>query len=406
LLSHKYSEYFVKLTSSIAKFINKYVKGVKFLNLEQIIYTGLLILLASALISLSWGIFHFKIFDLVPIARATVIENMDSGYMVLDLQDRILDINPTFQNFIKPSSPSVLYKQVQEVCHEIPELIQLFVDRKVLHTEISIERDNTTHYYEVSLSQIINGKGEYIGKLVVLNDETQKKLEQLDFLNHQKQMVILKERSIHARDIHDNLGQILGFINLQAQGIQKELTNAGIDIALASLNKLVDVTQHAHNDMRTYLQEINSSCTHPRQFLCILKELIETFKSQTEINVSLDIPCDFFDSCIVIKTQDHLLNIIRETLNNIRKHSHANEVKIQLSFIDNQICFSIEDNGVGFDKASTMCNPLINFGLNSMTSRATEIGGSVNIVSILGQGTRIEFYGPKKEVCLDESNAS
>jgi len=351
-------------------------------------------------IFLARGIFHFKLFDLVPIARATVIENMDSGYMVLDLQDRILDINRTFQNFIKGPLPNILSKQVQEVCSEIPELVRVCVDRTILHAEISIDDENITHYYEISLSPIINGEGEYIGRLVVLNDETQRKLEQLDFLNQQKQMVVLKERANHARDIHDNLGQILGFINLQAQGIQKELMKADIEVGLKQLSKLVNVTQNAQNDMRAYIQEVHNSCTPQRQFVCILKELIESFKLQTGINVILDIPCEFHTVSIVMEVQDHMLNIIRESLNNIRKHANASEVKIKLKLINDQISFSVEDNGVGFDEASTMTKPRMNFGLNSISSRAAEIGGIVSINSIPEQGTRLEFYGPKKEVLM------
>lgn len=350
---------------------------------------------------LAWAIFHFKLFDLVPIARAIVIENMDSGYMVLDLQDRILDINKTFQNFIKGYSPNVLSKQVQEVCREIPELVRVCTDRDISHTEISIDSENTTHYYEVLLSPIINIEGNYIGRLLVLNDETQKKLEQLDFLNQQKQMVILKERANHARDIHDNLGQILGFINLQAQGIQKELMKADIDVGLKQLSKLVDVTQNAQNDMRAYIQEVHSSsCTHQRDFVCILNELIESFKSQTGINVILDIPCEFISVSIVMKAQDHMLNIIRESLNNIRKHANSTQVKIKLRLTNDEISFSIQDNGVGFNDTSTMSGPLINFGLNNIMSRAAEIGGIVSINSIQGEGTRLEFSGPNKEVLM------
>lgn len=348
---------------------------------------------------LAWGIFHFKLFDLVPIARAAVIENMDSGYMVLDLQDRVLDVNRTFQNFIKESSSNILTKQVQEVCREIPELVRVCVNRNILHAEISIDSDNLTHYYEVSLSPIINGDGKYIGRLVVLNDETQRKLEQLEFLNNQKQMVVLKERANHARDIHDNLGQILGFINLQAQGIQKELLNADIEVGLKQLSKLVDVTQNAQDDMRVYIQEVHNSCTPQRQFVCIFKELIESFKLQTGINVILDIPCEFLNVSIVMEVQDHMLNIIRESLNNIRKHANANEVRIKLHFINDEICFSVEDNGVGFDEVSALNKPTANFGINSIISRAAEIGGSVSISSIPGRGTRLEFCGPIKEIC-------
>ena len=48
-------------------------------------------------IIIALGIFRYKLFDLIPVARAAVIENMDAGVMVLDMQDRVLDINPAFR---------------------------------------------------------------------------------------------------------------------------------------------------------------------------------------------------------------------------------------------------------------------------------------------------------------------
>lgn len=133
---------------------------------------------------MAWGIFRYKMFDVIPVARAKVIDTMDAGIMVLDLQDRILDLNPALEKIIGHSGTELSMKSVQEVCSQIPELISLCVERKNDHKEFTLARIDNNEIYKAVLSPLTSN-GELIGRLVIIYDITKTKQKEQQFLQQQ-----------------------------------------------------------------------------------------------------------------------------------------------------------------------------------------------------------------------------
>jgi PAS domain S-box-containing protein len=356
---------------------------------------------------IAWGIFRYKMFELVPLARATVIETMDAGVLVLDLQDRILDINPAFKKIIGLTTARFSTKSVEEICSEIPELAKACIDRKITRAEFSINTKESTKSYEVCLSPLTDSKDILIGRLAVAYDITEKKQAQQEFIKHQWKLAAIEEREHMARDMHDNLGQVLGFINLQSQGIRQELIKSGIEVASHKIDKLVDVTQSAHDEIREYIRNARSSTSIEMDFIASLKKDIRSFKKQTEIRVELDNPTGFAWEELRPKITINILNIVKEALNNVGKHADAEQVKISFSYASEQLCATIEDDGKGFDIAKSDKESNSKFGLNIMRERAAEIGARIDIDSVVGKGSRIDFFLPlgKGEKDTDENHA-
>ena len=343
---------------------------------------------------IAWGIFRFKLFDLVPLARATVIETMDAGVMVIDLQDRVLDINPAFKKIVRLTASQIYAGRVEKVCDKIPELALACIDKSITHTEFSVKTDDFFKVYEVLLSPLIDSKGSPIGRLVVTYEITEKKQAQQEFLKQQWKLAVIEERERMARDMHDNLGQVLGFINLQAQGIKQELINSGIDIVSYKLDKLVDVTQSAHDEIRRYIRNVRTSDYMEKDFITALKKDITSFEEQTGISVILDMTDEFTGDELMPNIRINILNIVKEALNNVRKHAKAENVKISFSLAQEQLCAAVEDDGKGFDTLQNRGAIKTKFGLDIMRERASEIGGQIDIESIAGKGTRITMYMP------------
>ncbi len=84
--------------------------------------------------------------------------------------------------------------------------------------------------------------------------------------------------------------------------------------------------------------------------------------------------------------------VFKEALNNIIKHSGATEVRISLRIEPDSIRLVIEDNGRGFN-AATLTEDKGN-GLNNMKNRLQRLGGTVEILSEPGKGTRVEILQP------------
>lgn len=343
---------------------------------------------------MAYGIFKFKLFDLVPMARATLIDRMEVGVIVLDLQDRVLDINPAFKKIVGFTSSQVSAKTVKNICSKVPELARACMNRSVNHSEFSINTDEGLKDYEVILSSLTDKKGMLVGRLVATYDITEKKQIQQEHLKQQWKLAVIEERERLARDLHDNLGQVLGFINLQAQGIRQELINANVEIGTQKLDKLINVTQSAHQEIRDYIHKVRNSASEDNNFVTALTKTIMRFEEQTDLKIELSIPDGFTGEELKTNERMNLLNIIKEALNNIRKHAEASYVRIGFSFAEKELCATVEDNGKGFDIDRNNHITKTKFGLDIMQERASEIGGRISIQSAVNRGTKINFYMP------------
>ncbi|MEW9123609.1 MAG: histidine kinase N-terminal 7TM domain-containing protein [Thermotaleaceae bacterium] len=344
-----------------------------------------------------WGIFRYKLFDVIPVARATVIETMDAGVIVLDLQDRVLDINPAFEKIVGYTASRAATRPVEEVCGEIPELLGACKDRHVSQTEFSIHTGEKQRVYEVMLFPLNGRKGALIGRLAVIYEITEKKQVQKAFLEQQWTLAVIEERERMARDMHDDLGQVLGFISLQAQGIKQELKNAGNNSVSDELEKLAHAAQSAHRDIREYIHSVRNEKHREKDFITALKKELSSFEKQTGLRVRLEIPGELTMEEFMPNTRIHILNIVKEALNNIRKHAEAHHTGIIFLLEEDQLCITIEDDGRGFDVNHQDNSINGKFGLNIMRERAAEIGAAIEINSTVGKGSRTILRVPITE---------
>jgi len=91
-----------------------------------------------------------------------------------------------------------------------------------------------------------------------------------------------------------------------------------------------------------------------------------------------------------------MLRIVQESLANIRKHAHAQTVRILLTCnLDGEYLLLVEDDGVGFLDTKPVGSPGEHIGLSIMAERAKRLGGTFRIESEPGEGTRVELtYKP------------
>jgi PAS domain S-box-containing protein len=337
----------------------------------------------------AWGIFRYKLFDIVPVARAMVIETMDEGIMVLDLQDRILDINPSFEKILGHTTSRIIARRVEEVCSKIPELVNACMVSGNSQSEFSICTNGFVQIFELRISALIDRKGIMIGRLAVVNDITQKKQEQKIYLKQYWELVVAEERERLVRDLHDNLAQVLGFINLHAQAIRQELANADVEIVSTKLEKLVDVTQSAHNEIREYIRNVRCKESVEKGFINELERIILNFEEQFGIKARLDLPEEFVWVEIKPNARLNILNIIKEALSNIGKHAEASYITIVVSVTTEHLRVMVSDDGKGFDVKPSINDVKKKFGLNIMRERAEEIGAFIEIDSVIGEGSKV-----------------
>ena len=99
-------------------------------------------------------------------------------------------------------------------------------------------------------------------------------------------------------------------------------------------------------------------------------------------------------------TEINLYRLIQESLNNVKKHAHADHVTIRIVASSPNIILRIEDNGKGFDVESRLARSLQEkcMGLSSMDERVSLLNGRMSIKSQPSKGTRILIEVPCKEI--------
>ncbi len=115
--------------------------------------------LAPAVLGLSgivvgFGLFRFRLFDIGPIARDTVIDSMDDGMVVLDDQNRIVDLNPAAEKLLGVTASQAVGRLAEELFSPWPDLVELCRSPAVAHIELSLDTRDEPRWYDVHISPL------------------------------------------------------------------------------------------------------------------------------------------------------------------------------------------------------------------------------------------------------------
>jgi PAS domain S-box-containing protein len=141
-------------------------------------YTSLSFALAS--MAFMVGIFWYGLFDLKPVARDLVIDNMGDAMLTLDAQDRIVDLNPAARGLIagfhgQSAGDDLIGQPVTQVLPPWRSLIEWLQHTTNLQTDMTIELDGAQRHYDLRISPLTDRHERLAGRLVVLRDITARK---------------------------------------------------------------------------------------------------------------------------------------------------------------------------------------------------------------------------------------
>jgi len=178
---------------------------------------------------IAWGLFRYRLFDVAPVARAKVIDSMGGAVIVLDEKMRVSDLNPAAGKLLGLPTAQALGRQAEKVFRLFPEVLQwLQKKRETLSGFLEIEKEG--RHYQVNFSSLFSERGLLIGQLLVIYNITEVKEIQQKLMDQQRNLAVLTERERLGRELHDSLGQVLGYINIQAQAMRQELGNGRLDL--------------------------------------------------------------------------------------------------------------------------------------------------------------------------------
>jgi signal transduction histidine kinase len=203
----------------------------------------------------------------------------------------------------------------------------------------------------------------------------------------------VEERRRIARDLHDSVSQALFSTLLHTRTAQKALVNEGGSPSGRvgrSLTAIAELTKTVQSEMRAFIFELHRD---PLQdgLVAALGRHASSVRGSDGLTIDVRGPESRLALSELIETQ--LFAIGREALANIQRHAEASAAHVRIDAQRGQIVLEVSDNGRGFDPADG--NPG-HFGLESMRSRAAEIGGRITITSAPGSGTLVQVCVPEE----------
>ncbi len=189
-----------------------------------------------------------------------------------------------------------------------------------------------------------------------------------------------EDRRRIARELHDGLAQELAFIASKAT--PSNLTG----VAPQTVQQLADAADRALDEARRAIVILSET---PETLRVSIGQTVEELAARHGMTAHLDI----YDSIVLDgEVTENLLRIVREAITNAARHGQASTVTLRLVQDDDLIHLLIADDGQGFDETGE--HEATGFGLTFMEERCALIGGSFDVSSQPGVGTRVAVTLP------------
>jgi signal transduction histidine kinase len=202
-----------------------------------------------------------------------------------------------------------------------------------------------------------------------------------------------EERARVARELHDELGQVLTSLKLEFMWLVEQLRNSDPKPGIQVVNKL----QSLIGLIEVSIQSVRQIASDLRPAVLDhlgLKEAVqwEATKFQARTGIRCRVAWGLKDGLTDRTKQLALFRILQEALTNVARHAHAGTVRISMRVRRAVMTLTIKDNGRGITKAELASVESI--GLLGMSERARLLGGRVTITGLAGRGTTVTVTVP------------
>lgn len=266
--------------------------------------------------------------------------------------------------------------QVEEVLARIRTQLELRRLRLNLEEQVTLR----TRQLEAEVVERVQATQELL--------ESRQKLRELSW--HIEEMRE-EERKHIARELHDELGQVLtvlriDLVQLASQGDLpvQEFRNK-LQAAIGVLDQVADTTRSISENLRPGMLDMLG-------LAAATEHHVEKFIAATQLRCKVAMNREEFDIHPNVATA--LFRILQESLTNVARHANANEIEVRLAELNDQMILVVQDDGCGIPENPS--DRRRGFGMMGMQERVELLGGQFLLESSPGSGTRIEVSIPLK----------
>lgn len=225
----------------------------------------------------------------------------------------------------------------------------------------------------------------------IIEDLSRSNIELRTYIEDLSRLSVMEERVQLSNDLHDSIGHYLVAINIQlekalayrsisSETVDEAIINAkySVEQALREVRRFVD-SLHDHEDIYSLRDKA--------------QELVNGYKDEFK---TLDFKYEGNEFAFAKIIRRNLFYILQESLTNVQKHAHAENVSVSINFKAREAIMQVKDDGLGF-KVGKSTDQSGHYGLGSMRQRVELLNGTLNIASNKKKGTCVEVHIPLKQ---------
>ncbi len=199
------------------------------------------------------------------------------------------------------------------------------------------------------------------------------------------------ERKRLAAELHDELGHTLLTLKLRMESLKEELTPQQSELK-REMNGILNAIGDTIAEVRRLYLDLTPGDLEDLGLTGALHSLIEEFRTLKK-TVGFTVELENVDGLFPITAQTAIYRVVQEALTNIGKHADPQHISLAVHRDHHRVSFLIEDDGRGFDTKQVFSHQKT-LGLLAMEERIRILGGTFELLSRPGQGTRIAFHIP------------
>lgn len=354
-----------------------------------------------------------------------ITSSLGEGLLVLNNEGELLFMNPEAERLLGWSEKELSGRDVHNIIHSQKQdgtplpasdcgVLGVLNKGGAFKTEDDVFCHKNGSPIPVSIiASAIMENGKATASVVTFQDISQRKQaerellesrEQLRELSAHQQAVREEERTRIARELHDELGQMLTGVKLDAMWLASRLSGERADVTdkVGSMSKLIDDTLDA---MRRVAADLRPVMLDDLGLTAAVEWLSEEFGKRTGISVHLEVEvevecgsCNYRGEgcCLNSEVSTAAFRIVQECFTNVARHAEAEHVLISLDCHDDKLMLLLSDDGKGMPAPGE--NKRNSYGVIGMRERAHNLGGRLHLLSIPGEGTTVVAIIPVNPV--------
>lgn len=212
-----------------------------------------------------------------------------------------------------------------------------------------------------------------------------------------RELAVVDERERIAREMHDGLAQVLGYVNTKSQAADVLLADGRTAEARAQLAELAAAARSVYVDVREAILGLRSPIRDGQDLVPAIESYAARYADAAKVAVTVDADPGARAAILTPAAQANVFRILQECLTNVRKHAGASRAIVSLRAEEGRFVLRVADDGRGMASGTTIggtTDSWPHYGIAAMQERAEAVGGTIDWTERAEGGTEVAVSVP------------